>query len=102
MTPAAFGSPPLDFSQASIAHDAITKFDVDASLCGYTTAKEAADPMVLYRPREYAILDSYSIASEIYNVRLSPTLVSLAYHKETNQVSNANLKSKRDAQYVGR
>lgn len=41
-------------------------------------------PEVLFQPSEFGILDRYSVIKEIYKVQLSPTIVSLASHKETN------------------
>ena len=39
-----------------------------------------------FQPSEYGILDNYSVIKEIYKVQLSPTIISLTTHKETNQV----------------
>ena len=44
---------------------------------------------ILFQPREFGILDNYKIIKELYNVTLSPTVVSLASHKDTNQVSKS-------------
>jgi hypothetical protein len=37
-----------------------------------------------FHPSEFGILDNYSVVKEIYHVTLSPTIITLATHKETN------------------
>ena len=39
---------------------------------------------VHFNPSEFGILDNYSFIKEIYKVQLSPTIISLTTHKETN------------------
>ena len=39
---------------------------------------------VIFQPREFGILDRYTVLKEIYKMQLSPTVVSLASHKDTN------------------
>ena len=43
---------------------------------------------VHFNPSEYGILNDYSVVKEIYRVMLSPTIITLTTHKETNLVSN--------------
>ena len=47
-------------------------------------ANKSFTPEVLFQPREFGILNRYSIIKEIYKVQLSPTIVSLASNNETN------------------
>jgi hypothetical protein len=42
---------------------------------------------VHFNPSEYGILNDYSVVKEIYRVMLSPTIITLTTHKETNMVS---------------
>jgi hypothetical protein len=37
-------------------------------------------------PSEFGVLDKYSLVKEIYKVQLSPTIITLAENRETNQV----------------
>jgi hypothetical protein len=39
-----------------------------------------------FNPSEYGILNDYSVVKEIYRVMLSPTIITLTTHKETNMV----------------
>ena len=39
-----------------------------------------------FQPSEYGILNDYSVVKEIYRVQLSPTIITLTTHKETNLV----------------
>lgn len=39
-----------------------------------------------FHPSEYGILDRYSVVKEIYRVQLSPTIITLTTHKDTNLV----------------
>lgn len=42
---------------------------------------------IQFQPSEYGILDHYSLVKEIYRVQLSPTIITLTKHNETNLVS---------------
>ena len=41
---------------------------------------------IQFHPSEYGILDHYSVVKEIYRVQLSPTIITLTTHNETNLV----------------
>jgi len=45
---------------------------------------------IQFHPSEYGILDHYSVVKEIYRVQLSPTIITLTTHNETNLVSSAH------------
>lgn len=60
------------------------KFDINEHEYGLTRSTSSID--IHFQPSEYGILDSYSVLKEIYKVQLSPTIISLTTHKETNQV----------------
>lgn len=59
-------------------------FDINEHEYGLTRSTSSID--VHFQPSEYGILDNYSVVKEIYKVQLSPTIISLTTHKETNQV----------------
>jgi len=44
-----------------------------------------------FQPSEYGILNDYSVVKEIYRVQLSPTIITLTTHKETNLVSHIEI-----------
>lgn len=44
---------------------------------------------IQFHPSEYGILDHYSVVKEIYRVQLSPTIITLTTHNETNMVRRA-------------
>jgi len=43
---------------------------------------------IQFHPSEYGILDHYSVVKEIYRVQLSPTIITLTTHNETNMVTH--------------
>jgi len=60
-------------------------FDINENEYGLTgIGKKTID--IHFHPSEYGILDNYSVIKEIYKVQLSPTIISLTTHKETNLV----------------
>jgi hypothetical protein len=56
-----------------------------------TTEGSSPSYEVLFQPSQFGILDRYSVIKEIYKVQLSPTVISLASHLDTNQVSLGSL-----------
>lgn len=68
-------------------------FDINHHEYGLSEVPKTID--FQFHPSEYGVLDNYSVLKEIYKVQLSPTVISLATHKETNQVCVHSLSSKR-------
>ena len=55
----------------------------------YGLTQEGTTPKTIdfhFNPSEYGILNDYSVVKEIYRVMLSPTIITLTTHKETNMV----------------
>lgn len=60
-------------------------FELNHSEYGINTS-EYKPINILFQPSDFGILDQYSVIKEIYKVQLSPTIISLTAHKETNLV----------------
>ncbi len=62
-------------------------FDLNHKEYGLPSGIMAKPIDVHFNPSEYGILNDYSVVKEIYRVMLSPTIITLTTHKETNKVS---------------
>ncbi len=70
----------------------LMKFEVDENEYGFAANSGASGTQrkriidVQFQPSQFGILDKYQPIKEIYKVMLSPTIITLASNKETNQV----------------
>lgn len=61
-------------------------FDINHSEYGITSTGSNLDrnTNIYFQPSEFGILNKYNTIKELYKVQLSPTVVSLTTHVETN------------------
>lgn len=66
-------------------------FDINHNEYGLSapsdSKKRSNTNSIYFQPSEFGILDKYSLIKELYKLQLSPTVITLTSHIETNQVS---------------
>lgn len=78
---------PTSAGAGSLRSGSGVSFELNHNEYGLSQSAMAHSIDIQFQPSEYGILDHYSVVKEIYRVQLSPTIITLTTHNETNLVS---------------